>query len=75
MNGYPWCPSPDPVTLRCLNCGRPCEQRRNGWQHERERCGAWMRNAREQCYRLQGHRDSHRTRYAMECDNASRRAA
>lgn len=67
------CPDPDARTLVCMACGRLCEPRANGWQHVRPRCGAWMPYARETCYRTVGHRDSHRSRYVMECDNASRR--
>lgn len=36
------------------------------------RCDAWMPNARESCARRAGHRDAHRTRWAM--DNAYRAA-
>lgn len=39
------------------------------WTHGPQRCGAWMKNAREDCARWPGHRGEHRTRYAL--DNAS----
>lgn len=74
-----YCPNPDPASLRCLACGRPCEVRANGWQHARPRCGAPMRYG-ERCARTPGHAVSghghgHRTRYALDCQAESRRAA
>lgn len=32
------------------------------------RCGAWMPQAKEPCARIAGHRDSHRTRFALDND-------
>lgn len=75
MADYAYCPDPDPRTLLCTRCGRLCEPRANGWQHTRPRCGAPMRMG-ETCARYQGHAvNAHRSRYALDNQNQSRRAA
>lgn len=38
-------------------------------------CGKWMPRARDYCARSAGHRDSCRTRYALDCQAEARRAA
>lgn len=59
----------------CRGCGNPVVYTMRHWRNpahlglhdcRRPRCSAWMPIAKERCARAPGHRDVHKTRWAMD---------